>query len=306
MHNFSACAWERRIGFFLLTSLVAAAAQAQTAPTDDGPAKQFVAAYVKAWNAGDTAALGRMWADDGELIDPQGRTIDRKALVASRLAKSEGARPVLSISLEKVRLLDPNVAMVDGESQLATPQGSVIQTTQFSGLLVRNDGTWRIRMIRHVSSRQSGQAPPAEPLKELAWMVGEWAGMGNGMRAHASASWDLGNRYIVTRFEYEPENGDPFDAEVRAGWDPEASSLKSWYFDSRGGVSTTIWQKNGDHWLGTVTGTRSDGQSFAGTMAVTQIDNDSYLRTLSNMKVGGQTMPDQELRMFRVPGQSAE
>ena len=41
-------------------------------------------------------------------------------------------------------------------------------------------------------------------------------------------------------------------------------------------------------------------------MAITQIDNDSYLRTLTNMKADGRTIPDQELRMFRVPAQPAE
>jgi hypothetical protein len=93
---------------------------------------------------------------------------------------------------------------------------------------------------------------------------------------------------------------------VRIGWDPDANSLKSWYFDSRGSMSTTLWQRADGHWLGLITGTQSSGEPFNGTMAITQIDGDSYLRTLTNMNSRDRAIPDQELRMFRVPAEQVE
>lgn len=286
-------------------SLIVATAGAQPAPTD-GPVQEFVADYAKAWNAGNVEALNRIWTENGELIDAQGVSVDRKTLMTNRLAKSDGARPVLSIDLEKVRLLEPNVAMVEGESKLAAPGGSVLQQTRFSGVLVKQDGAWRIRLIRQLSTRGQRQESPDEPLKEVAWMVGDWVGVGDGIRVYTSTKWDLDKRYIVSRFEYEPEGGAPYKAEVRAGWDPQTQAMTSWYFDSRGTISTTIWAKNGDHWLGSITGTRNDGEGFTGTLAITQLDNDSYLRTLTNVKVGSETMPDQEVHVFRVPEQPDE
>jgi hypothetical protein len=169
--------------------------------------------------------------------------------------------------------------------------------------LVKQDGAWRIRLIRELSSRQP---PPDEPLKDLAWLVGEWTGIGSGMRVHVSSQWDMGNRYIVSRFEVEPEHGEAYEAEQRIGWDPQSRSIKSWYFDSRGSVSSGAWEKNGDHWLVTIAGTQRDGESISGTSAITRVDDDSYLRTLANMHVGGEAVPDQELRMFRVAGQPTE
>lgn len=306
MRDDLAVVWGSRFIFCMAAMLVGAAALAQAPGPDDGPAKKFLADYAKAWNAGDLEALGRMWMPDGELIDAQGVVIDRKALLANRLAKSEGTRPKLLISLDEVRLLAPNVALVEGESRLAPPNGGGYQRTRFLGVLLEQDGAWRIRLIRQLSSRQLPQAPPPEPLKDLQWMIGEWAGLGEGMRVHASAQVELGGRYIVTRYVYEPEGGKEYDAEVRAGWDPETRSIKSWYFDSRGVTSSTAWEKNGDHWVGTINGTQSDGERFTGNMVITQIDKDSYLRTMSNLKMGDHTVPDQELRMFRVPAQPAE
>jgi hypothetical protein len=290
----------------LVASLIAGEVHAQAAASNDREAQGFVAEYVKAWNAGNVEALNKMWAANGELVDAQGVTVDRKALLANRLGKSDGQRPALAIELNKVRLLEPNVTLVDGESKLAGSNGSALQRTRFVGVLVNENGAWRIRLIRQLSTRPAPQSPPAEPLKDMDWMIGEWAGMGEGMRVHVSTQWDMGHRYLVTRFEYEPAAGEPYDAEIRAGWDPESRSIKTWYFDSRGGLSTTTWGKNGDHWLGAVAGTLSNGNPFTATLAITKIDNDSYLRTLSNMKVDGQTMPDQELRMFRVTAEATK
>jgi hypothetical protein len=252
--------------------------------------------------------VGMLTLRDGEVIDAEGVAVDRQALLAKRLEGGEGRRPVLSIIVEKVRLLEPNVALVDGESKLSAPDGSMSRQNRFSGVLVRTDGAWRIRLIRQLSSQQSTprQSSPDEPLKGLAWLVGEWVGMGNGLRVHTSTTWDQGRRYILSRFEYEPEGDEAFEADVRVGWDPEAHAIKSWYFDSRGTVSTTTWAKNGDHWLGAITGTQNSGENFTGTIAITQIDDNSYLRTLTQIKVGDQAVPDQELRMFRVAGQPAE
>jgi uncharacterized protein (TIGR02246 family) len=306
MHDDSVRVRGWRFLFCAMASLIVGAGHAQAPVPEDGPSQKFVAEYAKAWNAGDVEALNTMWAADGELVDSQGVVVDRKALLANRLAKSEGTRPVLSIALDKVRLVEPNVALVDGESKLAGPDGSELQRTRFAGVLIKQDGAWRIRLIRQLSTRPSPQSPPTEPLKDFAWQMGEWAGMGDGLRVHASTQWDMGNRYIVTRYEYEPAAGEPYDAEVRAGWDPESRSIKTWYFDSRGGLSTTTWGKNGDHWLGAVAGTLSNGTPFTATLAITQIDNDSYLRTLSNMKVNGQAVPDQELHMFRLPAEAPQ
>jgi uncharacterized protein (TIGR02246 family) len=303
MSDILARVWGWQFGICLAAALAAAVADAQTAPTDDGAAKKFVADYVKAFNAGDMESLGRMWTDDSELIDARGVAVDRKTLMAKRMAKHDGARPILSISLDKVRQLDPDVAMVEGENTLATPQGEVIQQTRFSGVIVKRDDAWRIRLIRQIATQQPRHAPPAEPLRDLSWIVGEWVGVGEHMRVHTSANWDLDRRYIVFRSQYEPENGDSYDAEVRLGWDADANSLKSWYFDSRGVMSTTVWQRSGDHWLGAITGTQSSGAPFTGTIAITRVDSDSYLRRLTNLKAGDQEIPDQELHMFQVPTQ---
>ena len=279
------------------------AVNAQPVTAEGDPLERLVADYVMAWNAGDVEALGRLWTADGELINTQGVAVDRKALLAAKSAGGEGGRSVLSVKVGKTRLLEPNVAMVDGETSLATSEGSVFERMRFSGVLVKQDGAWRIRLIHELSSRQPA---PEEPLKDLAWLLGEWVGMGNGVRVHVASQLDMGNRYIMSRFEVEPENGEAYEAVQRIGWDPETRSIKSWFFDSRGSISSGAWEKNGDHWLVAITGTQYDGESISGTSAITRVDDNSYLRTLANTRVGGEAVPDQELRIFRVTPQPTE
>lgn len=152
----------------------------QSTPAAESSVKQTVARYVQAWNTGDLAALSQMWLPDGELVDQQGTVIDRRALMAARKAAAGGRRPVLAIDLQRVRVVAPDVALIDGESRLAAPDGARIQATRFFGVLVEQNGTWRIRLIRQLSTQQA--PPAADPLKELGWLVGEWVALGDGLR----------------------------------------------------------------------------------------------------------------------------
>lgn len=287
-----------------LVPQVGGVAGAQPAGPGRAEVEKAVAEYAKAWNSGDVEALGRMWSADGEMIDARGQVVDRKALLAERVANRQNPRPQFSLVLDRVQLVEPNVAVIDGESQLATPDGTVLRTTRFTGMLVKQDNAWKIRMIRQLSSRQR-QAAPENPLQDFEWMIGEWTGLGDGMKVHTSTVSDLDGRYLHLRTDYDSQNGNAFESDVRVGWDPELGALKSWYFDSRGVISTTVWQKDGDHWLGVISGTDKYGESFTGILAITKVDNDSYLRTMSNMKMGGKSVPNQELRMFRVTEQQS-
>jgi hypothetical protein len=277
--------------------------QGQAPASANESLKRFIADYVAAWNGRDFDALRRLWTDDGEMIDARGVVVDRETLLARKAPDGADGKSVLSVKIGAVRQIEPNVVLVDGESNLANPAGAVFEHMRFSGILVNKDGSWRIRLIRELSSEQP---PPEAPLRDLEWLIGDWVGMGEGLRVEIGSQWDMEGRYVLSNFEIEPEGGNAYEATQRIAWDPASRSIKSWYFDSRGSISTGAWERNGESWLVTITGTQYDGAVMTGTSVITPIDNDSYLRTLVNVHVAGNTVPAQELRLFRIAPQAAE
>jgi uncharacterized protein (TIGR02246 family) len=297
--------WKRLLlvgAWLALASATSAAAQPSDGAGD--PAGQLVKEYVRAWNARDFAALERLWAEDGEFINSQGVSVDRNALLESKTTGAEGSKAVIDVTVSsKPRMLEPNVAMFEGESALATTDGAVFERMQFAGILVKRDDKWQIRLIRELSSERPA---PGDPLRELSWMVGDWVGIGQNVRVHIATNWEMDRRYLVSHFEFVPENGEPISATQRIGWDPATRSIKSWYFDSLGSISSGSWKQDGDNWFVKIHGTQYDGQSMSGTSVVTPVDADSYLRTMGEMHVGGRLLPDLELRVFRVGSETTE
>jgi uncharacterized protein (TIGR02246 family) len=269
---------------------------------------QGVDAFAKAFGAANTEALAAMFIDDCEVIDPDGNSTRGKAAVAEMYAASFQQSPGVKVEpkVEEIRFLTPDVVRAAGRSKLSSATGDAADFTQFSALLVRLNGTWRIAEIREHGA-PAEEVKPSERLKELEWMLGDWVDDSPNNKVQASIRWADNQSYLVRTYTVEIQGEKATSGTVFIGWDPQSGQIKSWLFDSNGGHGEGLWTRTGDNeWVVKAQGVLYDGRPNSATQIHTIINKDSVKTSSIDRIIGGQVAPDiLDLVMVRKPPQPA-
>jgi len=136
------------LSFVLLTVLLAPRSHAQSA-TDQTAIRQLVTKYMAARNSADADATRSLFTPDADQLVSSGewrRGID--ALVAGAMASSKKEAGNSSITVEHVRALGPDIAIVDGRYQTSSAGG--VRNMWTTLLAVRTPAGWRIAAIRNM------------------------------------------------------------------------------------------------------------------------------------------------------------
>jgi uncharacterized protein (TIGR02246 family) len=117
---------------------------------DEEAVRKVVAEYMKARNSKDAEAVRRLFTEDADQLVSTGewrRGIDD--LVRGTSASSQREAPKSSIDVERVRFVDPTVALVDGRYRTVSRDG----TTRYmwTTMIMKSVGhDWRISAIRNM------------------------------------------------------------------------------------------------------------------------------------------------------------
>jgi hypothetical protein len=186
----------------------------------------------------------------------------------------QDAGAMIDIDVASIRSLRDDVAVVDGVSRIAFTD-SPPSSSRFSAVLVREDGNWVLdtvresnRMPQHADS-EPARRPPAQPLDELAWLVGSWEDVSEGVTASTHCFWSTNKAFLIRTHmissdavqEQRPLPGDsriPGLLSARpagsreiteiVGWDPDRGQIRSWLFTSAGRFAEGSWSREGDVW----------------------------------------------------------
>jgi uncharacterized protein (TIGR02246 family) len=269
---------------------------------------QGVEAFAKAFGAANTEALAGMFIDDAEVIDPDGDTTRGKAAIAEMYAASFQNSPGIKVEpkVEEIRFLTADVARVTGRSKLASASGDASEFTQFSVLLVRQNGAWRIAEIREKGA-PAEEVKPYERLKDLEWMVGDWVDDSENNKVTANIRWADNQSYLIRNYSIEMQGEKASSGTMFIGWDPQTGQIKSWVFDSNGGHGEGLWTRTGDkEWVVKAQGVLYDGRPNSATLIHTIINKDSVKTSSIDRIIGGQVAPDiLDIVMVRKPPQPA-
>ena len=239
--------------------------------------------------------LAELFLDDASIIDPEGNETRGKAAVAEMYAAAFQESPGLKVEskVEEVRFLTPDVARVEG--RVATFVGRPAtrrEFNQFSVLLVRRDGKWRIAEIREYAA-PAADVSPYERLQELEWMVGDWVDESDNNRVQSSVRWADNQSYLVRTYKIEIQGEKGSSGTMFIGWDPQSGQIKSWLFDSNGGHGEGLWTRTGDkEWVVKAQGVLRDGRPTSATQIHTIINKDSVKTSSIDRIIGGQVAPD--------------
>ena len=118
--------------------------------------RESYARFADAWNRHDVEALGKMYAVDGDHIEPDGNHVDGRAAVTmlfKRQHESVFKQTRLMLNIADVWFITEDVALVDGGyaiSGIRTPDGAEVPERRghLTSILLREGGTWVIAASR--------------------------------------------------------------------------------------------------------------------------------------------------------------
>ena len=259
------------------------------------------AAFIAAFDKGDARAVAAFWAPDATYVDQVGHEYNgREAiekLYETVFAARKGAK--LAIHVTSAKQLSPDVALEDGVTEVTPAEGGLATAARFSAVLVKKDGEWYVQSIRDAVAH-----PPSnhEHLEGLEWLIGEWAGEAEkGESATASYDWAENQNFIVSSFATTVDGVPVAGGTQWIGWDAVDKQVRSWSFYSRGGFGEAVWAKDGDRWVAKVQARTREGKKVSATNTVTKTDDDHMTWQMTNLTVGGESLPDPKpVKMKRV------
>jgi uncharacterized protein (TIGR02246 family) len=287
----------------------AAPAQAATAPAitaQEKPIHDLIDAFAKAYSAPNLEALAACFTDDANVVDSAGESIRGKAAIVEMYASALADNPDLKLEpkVEQIQFLTPDVARVEGHSRLSTDAGDASEFTRFSNLLVKRNGKWLLAEIREYPAPVE-DVSSYERLKELEWMVGDWVDESENVKSRSTIRWADNQSFLVRTYQVEVKGERETSGTMIIGWDPQTGQIKSWLFDSHGGLGEGLWTRTGEkEWIVKAQGVLRDGRPTSATQIHVILNNDSAKTSSIDRIIGGQIAPDiEDVVMVRKPPQ---
>ena len=245
--------------------------------------------YVKAFNSGDADAAARDFSKDAVYVTDDGTTLhgvdEIKKALAEQFKDMEGATLKLNVygidvAPDKQHATERGVSIV-AKDGIQEPSGYVAEFT-------REGDQWRLSRVV-----EQPQAPTAEHLQDLAWMIGDWVDPSADSTIRTKVEWSLDRGFITRKFAVAGAGTRELSGIEYIGWDPENKEIQSWYFDSEGGHGSGQWRKEGNGWIEESSGVMPDGGTASATQyTFTPIDENSFSWRVANRKVADEAQED--------------
>lgn len=274
-------------------------AQEPKAPVSDEAAiRQRGKDYVAAVLRGDGEAVAAFWTPEGDHIDETGHSV--KGRVVARDVKTpldEGAARRLTVSIDSIRFITPDVAVEDGA--LISPPGALIGSSarRYTAIWVRQKGKWLLDGVREANVRHAAHG---EQLQDLDWMVGDWTSDDDGTTVRLTCRWSNDKNFLLRDIDVRLPEREPLHVTQRIGWDARERQVKSWTFDSEGGHGDGLWFRKGDQWIIEAKSVLSDGGQATGTNTLTKDGDDAFFWESSNGEIEGEAVTDLKIHMVRT------
>jgi uncharacterized protein (TIGR02246 family) len=288
----------------LLPSAPYAAAAAQE--TALSPLEQAVVreseATIKAFNAGDAAALGGMFLETGELVDEAGTVHTGKAAITEVFSGFFGKFPraTLEILVDSARPIGDTLAVEEGQRRITTADGESAQV-RYVAVRSKQGDRWQIASYREFTD--DPLPTPREVLQGASWIVGDWVDESPEGRTEISFRWSDDGNFLIGDYTMSAAGARESKSTQRIGWDPISGQVRSWTFDDDGGFTEGRWVRTDEGWMVMSEATMPDGTAGSATLLITVKDADHLVVRGTDRFIGDVEEPDFEMTIARKPPQ---
>ena len=278
-----------------------ALALAQNPPADEEKAvREAIDSYTAAFEKGNLDGLMAHFTPDADYINESGKEYKGKAdlteLFKRSLADLKGYK--LKAAVTSLHFLRPDVVIADGKAIITAPDGTA-DSGRFTSTWTKTDGKWLVSSVHDLPDSPAASESPSAQLKQLEWLLGDWASEDPKFQVQLSGRWALNKSFLLLEYTVKSKDSEDLTVVQYFGWDPVEGVIRSWFLDSQGGYGGGDWERQGNTWTSDWSGVLSEGQIASSTNTVKFIDDKSFLFRSIDRELDGMPMPDVEAKFVR-------
>jgi uncharacterized protein (TIGR02246 family) len=253
---------------------------------DRAAVRAAMQSFVKAFEAGDAQAVAAHWTDEGEYQSEEAGTIRGREALNEGFAAFFAKTPEVQAEIEpeSLRFVSRDNAIEEGTVTIRRGPSEPAIEARYSALFVREDGGWRMALLRETPGEEVA-------LRDLGWLVGDWKSTGQETEVRTTYSWDDNKKFLHVRFIIKEKDRTLGGSQV-LGKDPATGELRSWTFETEGGIGEAVWSRDGDHWVVESTGTLADGSTLTATNLFRRVDDDTFTWQSIDRTLDDAELPD--------------
>jgi uncharacterized protein (TIGR02246 family) len=292
---------QRIIGTAMVGLAGLALALGQATPANkESAVRAAVDSYTSAFNNGNLDGVLAQVASDADFIDDSGKQYKGKADLAEvfkhSLAGLKGSK--LKSTITSIHFLRPDVAVVDGKADVTAPDGTT-DSGRFTSTWTNSKGKWVLSCVRNLRGSQAIPEPAAAALRQLEWLIGDWAHEGTSYLVQVKGRWALEKSFLVLEYTARGKEGEDLTVLQYFAWDPADEVIRSWFFDSKGGHGGGDWARDGNTWTADWRGELADGRPASSVNSIQFIDDKTFLFRSVDREIDGEPLADLEVRFVR-------
>jgi uncharacterized protein (TIGR02246 family) len=259
-------------------------------------------ATVKAFNAGDAAALAGMFLETGELVDEAGTVHTGKAAITELFSGFFGKFPqaTLEMIVDTARPVGDTLAVEEGQRRITTADGEAAQV-RYVAVRSKQGERWPIASYREFAD--DPLPTPREVLQGASWIVGDWVDESPEGRTEIAFRWSDDGNFLIGDYTMSAAGAGESKSTQRIGWDPVSGQVRSWTFDDDGGFTEGRWTRTEEGWVVLSEATMPDGTTGSATLLISVKDADHFVVRGTDRIIGDEMEPDFEMTITRKPPQ---
>ena len=164
-----------------------------------------------------------------------------------------------------------------------------VSETRYSVVYVKRDGTWLIDRV--TEDDIVTEAIALRATERLEWMIGEWSDAGEEFVIDTAASWTKAKTSSAALTPFLTRKTRVVGtANHRLG--SQGEQIRSWLFDSDGGLVAGTWTQRDDQWVVQSVATLAGGGSGSFTSIFRPLDDGKCAWQKFNRVIDGKLLPN--------------
>jgi uncharacterized protein (TIGR02246 family) len=157
-------------------------------------------ATVKAFNAGDAAALGALFMEQGELIDENGTLTSGRTGITELFQAFFQKFPQATLQMEitSLRKVGDDLAVEEGVRLITVDDGQTAAQLRYVAVRDKVGDAWPIASYREFAD--DPLPTPQEMLLPVSWLVGDWIDESPEGRTEVSYRWSEDGNFLVGEY----------------------------------------------------------------------------------------------------------
>jgi uncharacterized protein (TIGR02246 family) len=253
--------------------------------------EKLIKEVILAFNNRDAEGIAAQWTADGEYVRNSGEPVRGRAEIRKGYAdyfKTLKGKPNVEVEFDHLYFPSADTALSEVTLRQKNNEGEVVASSWRNTLLVREDGRWKVAVVREWDRDTTLDTK----LTELEWLIGTWHAASKDREVTLHYEWDEHKVFIRGKYEVK-DGGKVVEAGMQMiGKDNVEGAIRSWVFQSDGGFGGGVWTRDGKKWSVDVYGATADGRELTATSIYVRIDDNTFSWQAVGQAVNGEPVAD--------------